>query len=106
MGASNDVGGHQAITHALAGIGAGANGSVHSTGFAADQNGDVTAAHEFATDQAHLGGLGHGVCGFDRGDQTSGLDHAEGDAHGFVSHYLLLEEGWNVRQQPCFGNDP
>jgi len=93
VGAGNDVGGNQAIAHALASISASANGCVHSTGFAADENGHVTAAHEFATDQAHFGCLGHGVSGFDRGDQTPGLDHAEGDAHGFVCHYLLLEEG-------------
>jgi trimethylamine:corrinoid methyltransferase-like protein len=106
VGASNDVSGDQAITNALAGISAGANGSVHSAGFATDENGHITAAHEFTADQAHFGSLGHGVSGLDRGDQTPGLDHAEGDAHGFVSHYLLLEEGWNVRQQPCSAVDP
>jgi len=74
VGAGNDVSGHQAITHALAGISASANGSVHSAGFAADQNGHVTAAHEFATDQAHFGGLGHRVSGIALGMiETRGL---------------------------------
>jgi len=46
VGTGNDVCGNQAITHALAGIGAGTDGSVHSAGFATDENGHITAAHE------------------------------------------------------------
>jgi hypothetical protein len=93
VGASDDVGGHQAITDALAGISAGTDGGIHSAGFTTNQHRDVTATNEFATDEAHFGRFGHGVSRFDGGHQAPCLNHAEGDAHGFTCHYLLLEEG-------------
>jgi len=54
VGTGNDVCGNQAITHALAGIGAGTDGSVHSAGFATDEHGHITAAHEFTADQEQV----------------------------------------------------
>ena len=92
VGAGNDVGCHEAVADALASISTSANSCVHSTGFAAHQNGDVAAADEFTTDQARLGGLGHGVSRFDRGDQAAGFDHAEGNAHGFSCYCQLQKE--------------
>ena len=42
----DDVRGHQAIAHALAGVSPGTHRRVDRTGFAAHQHGDVTAAHK------------------------------------------------------------
>ena len=71
MGAGNDVGCHEAVTHALAGVGASANGGVHSTGFATHQHGDVATTDELATDQGHFSRLGHGISCFDRFSQET-----------------------------------
>jgi len=93
VGAGDDVGSDEAVADPFAGIGTGAHSGVDGAGFASDEDGDVTATDEFTTDQTHFGGFRHGISGFDRGDKAAGLNHAEGDAHGFVCHYLLLEEG-------------
>jgi len=92
VGAGNDVGGHQAVAHPLASVSARTNGGVDCAGFTAHQDGDVAATDEFTTDEAHFGGFGHGVCRFDGRHQAPGLNHAEGDAHGFVCHPLLQEQ--------------
>jgi hypothetical protein len=79
------VRGHKAIADAFAGIGAGAHGGVDGAGLATHQHGDITAADELTTDQTHLGGLGHRVGRLDRGNQTTGFNHAQGNT-GYFSH--------------------
>ena len=84
------MGSHQAVTHALAGIGTGAHGGVHGAGLATHQDGHVAATNELTADQAHFGSLGHGVGRLDRGNQTAGFNHAQGNTSR-VSHVSLLE---------------
>jgi len=98
VGAGDYVGSDETVTNSLTSIGSGPHGGVNGTGFAADEDGHITATDKLTTDEAHFGRLRHGIGCFYGGDEAAGLNHAEGDAHGFVCHYLLQGEGWNVRQ--------
>jgi hypothetical protein len=89
----DDVGGSQAVAHALARVSTGTDCGVDRARLATDQDGDIAAADELATDQPHLGRLGHGVGSLDRGDEAPGLDHAQGNARNvgisiLVGHLL------------------
>jgi len=84
--ARNDVRRHQAVAHALARIGTGANRRVHRARLAAHQHRHVTAAHELATDQAHFRRLRHRVRRLDRRYQSARLDHAQCDTVVFTCH--------------------
>jgi hypothetical protein len=100
----DDVSGNQAVTHALAGIGAGANSSVHSAGFSAHQHGYVATAYELTANQTNFSSLGHSISRFYRGDQTAGFNHAKGNTHNF-SHFITPSSNKiKKNQNSCFTN--
>jgi hypothetical protein len=88
MWASNDVSSNKSIAYTLTGIGTSTHSSVHSTCFATHKNGYIAATDELTANQSHFGSLGHGISRFNCGHEAASFDHAEGDAHGFVSHCL------------------
>ena len=80
MGTGNDVSSNEAVAHALAGIGTGTNSGIHCTGFTTHHHRDVTTAHILTANQLNFRRLCHRVSGFDGGDHSAGLDHAQGNA--------------------------
>ena len=79
----------QAVTNALTGISTCTNCSVHGTGFTTDQYGYITATDKLAADQAHFGGLGHGIGCFDSGNQSAGFDHTQRNPIIFICHLSI-----------------
>jgi hypothetical protein len=67
---------YQAITHALAGIGARTNRRIDSASFATHQYGHISATDKLATDQAHFSRFGHRVRRFNRRHQATRFNHA------------------------------
>jgi hypothetical protein len=90
----NDVRRYQAIADSLTGIRAGAHGGIDRTGLAANEDGNITAAHKLSPNQAYFSSLGHGVCRLYGGYQSPCLDHAQSNAVTFSGHgvYLLLSQ--------------
>src|SRR5688572_2380287 len=71
----------------LAGLGRGP----HGCDVAPDDRGDVAAADLLVADQLHLGGLDHGVRGFDHRDEAAGLDEAERIFHRTTSERVVAK---------------
>ena len=78
--ARNDMGGHETVADTFTGIGTSPHCSVHSTGFTTHHHCDVTTAHILTANQLNFRRLCHRVSGFDGGDHSAGLDHAQGNA--------------------------
>jgi hypothetical protein len=90
MRTGNDVGRYQTIPNAFAGIRSRAYSRVDSTGFTPDEDGDITATDEFASNEAYFGGFGHGIRRLNGGYQATGFNHTQSNAMFFVGHGLFL----------------
>jgi hypothetical protein len=77
---------NKTVTDTLASICASAYGCVNSTGFAANQNGYITATDELTPDQAHFRSFGHGVCRLYCRDKPAGFDHTQRNAIVVICH--------------------
>jgi hypothetical protein len=67
------------------GLGPGIHGRLDAAHVAGGQDGDQPAADGDAFDQGDVGGLDHGVAGFDAADVAPGFNHA----YRFLTHYVF-----------------
>ena len=89
VGASNDVSSNETVANALACIGTGTHSSVHSTGFAAHQNSDVTV-------------LVRGETGAVNAAVRAGADACERVGDGLVAAHIIARPHREV--EPALGN--
>jgi hypothetical protein len=78
------------LANALGGSGAGIRGSFDRTDIPAHHDGDIAATDVLRANQHHVGGLDHGIRGFNGGYQAVSFNHSKGNIRNILCHFLLF----------------